>query len=169
MDVEGFSDPVKVGPGMWFKMHVNAVKAITDELKEAFIININADCDNFKCKKCQGHFRKFIDTHSFKNYWRIIDEKGRDVGFFKWTWELHNLVNKFLNKYQPNFQEAYEFYSDREIGACFNCGSDNKIVTVNKNIDAETRTLVIPPILTSYIESKDKTSLQPFHLITKIK
>jgi len=124
MDTSIFSDPVKIGPGIWFIMHTDAVKAITDDLKMAFEINTNAICDNFKCKKCQPHFRKFIDTHPFINYRNIRDAMGRDIGFFQWTWELHNEVNKFLHKYQPSLQEAYNFFSDSEAGACFNCGNN---------------------------------------------
>lgn len=160
MDTSIFSDPVKVGPGVWFKMHIDAIKAVTDVLKEAFIVNINAVCDNFKCLKCQPHFRKFIDTHPLKNYWNIYDRKGRDIGFFKWTWEMHNQVNKFLKKYEPTFDEAYEYFSDSGAGACFSCG-DNIIQPL-----PEQRSRAIPPILTLYRESKDITP-QPFKLIPR--
>ena len=169
MDISIFSDPAKVGPGIWFKMHTTAVKAITDALKDAFIINTNALCDNFKCKKCQTHFRKFIDTHSFKDYWNIIDNKGRDIGFFQWTWELHNQVNRFLKKYEPTLVEAYDFFSNFEIGACFNCGTD--IIEPSTHSESsymsEQRTRAIPPILTLYRES-GQIKPQPFKLIPRI-
>lgn len=155
MDTTIFSDPTKIGPGIWFKIHIDAITATTDELKHAFVININAICDNFKCKKCQPHFRKFIDTHPLKNYWNIKDIKGRDIGFFKWSWELHNEVNKFLKKYQPTLEEAYDFYSDSEAGACFNCG--------NKEVP-ELRSRAIPPILTLFRENTG-IKPQPFKLI----
>ena len=125
MDTSIFADPVKVGPGVWFKMHIDAIKAITDSLKKAFIIDINAVCDNFKCKKCQPNFRKFIDTHPLEDYWHIYDSKGRDIGFFQWTWEMHNQVNKFLKKYEPTLEEAYEYFANPEIGTCFNCVNNN--------------------------------------------
>lgn len=162
MDVSLFSDPAKIGPGIWFKIHIDAIVAITDSLKEAFIININAVCNNFKCKKCQPHFRKFIDTHPLRDYWNIKDSKGRDIGFFKWTWELHNEVNKYLKKYQPTLEEAYAFYSDSEAGACFNCGGE---ASGNKsNTLPEQRSRAIPPILTLYRENGN-IKPQPFKLI----
>jgi hypothetical protein len=172
MDFSIFSDPIKVGPGIWFKMHIDAINAVTDALKEAFIININAVCDNFKCKKCQPHFRKFIDTHPLQNYWHIRDSKGRDIGFFQWTWEMHNQVNRFLKKYEPTLEEAYEFYSNSETGACFNCGSDTNVSINNSNIRSnniitpipEQRSRAIPQILTLYRESGDLKP-QPFKLI----
>lgn len=158
MDVTIFSDPSKVGPGMWASLHVDAIYATTDVLKNSFITNTNAKCDNFRCKTCQPHFRKFIDTHPFNEYWNIRDIKGRDVGFFKWTWELHNEVNKRLNKYQPTFDEAYEFWSNNDIGACFNCGSPPEV--------PELRSRAIPPILTLYRDAKD-IKPQPFRLIPR--
>ncbi|CAH6418406.1 Hypothetical protein HVR_LOCUS136 [uncultured virus] len=158
MDISIFSDPVKVGPGIWFKMHTDAVRAVTDALKEAFEINVNATCDNFKCKKCQPHFRKFIDTHPFHKYWNIIDSKGRDIGFFQWTWELHNQVNKFLDKYEPALEEAYNFFSDNDAGACFNCGG-------SETSQSEQRSRAIPSILTLYRSSDIKP--QPFKLIAR--
>jgi hypothetical protein len=185
MDVSIFTDPVKVGPGIWFKMHIDARKAITDSLKEAFIVNINALCDNFKCKKCQSHFRQFIDTHPFQSYWNIRDSKGRDIGFFQWTWELHNQVNRFLKKYEPSLEEAYEFYSNIEAGACFNCGGLPKekeevpfqlAITRQSNLDIsfsdpriqlpEQRSRAIPPILTLYRDLGEIKS-QPFKLIPR--
>ena len=187
MDTSIFSDPTKIGPGMWADMHVEGVYAITDPLKEAFVINTNAKCDNFKCKKCQPHFRKFIDTHPFKQYWNIKDSKGRDIGFFKWTWECHNAVNKFLNKYQPTLEEAYDFWSNTEAGACFNCGAQatsstslpstslsSPPLSIQSSLPPlpdlpaipEQRSRAIPPILTLY---RDSGSIQPkpFRLIAR--
>lgn len=160
MDTSIFTDPTKIGPGIWFDMHTEAVAATTDSLKEAFIININALCDNFKCKKCQPHFRKFIDTHHFRDYWNIFDEKGKDIGFFKWTWELHNQVNRFLKKYEPSLEEAYNYFADTEAGACFNCGQNNPSET-----EAEQRSRAIPQILTLFREGGD-IKPQPFRLIS---
>lgn len=150
MDTTVFVDPVKIGPGIWFTMHSSAVAAITDELKKAFVKNINVLCDNFKCKKCQGHFRKFIDSRQLSNYWNIKD-KGRDIGFFKWTWELHNQVNRFLKKYEPSLEESYVFYTDTDAGVCFDCGG------------VEQRS--VPQILVAYKEGNVKP--KPFRLVTR--
>ena len=171
MDTSIFSDPVKIGPGIWFTIHTDAVKAITDSLKITFEVNVNALCDNFKCKKCQPHFRKFIDTHPFINYWNIRDAMGHDIGFFQWTWEFHNKVNKFLSKYQPSLQEAYNFFSDSEVGACFNCGMPTPLLPVTlipqrQEPIIEQRSRAIPPILTLY-RTSDNIKSQPFRLVPK--
>ena len=161
MDVSVYTDTTKFA-GIWFKIHVDAVTATTDSLKEAFIININATCDNFKCKKCQPHFRKFIDTYPLKNYWNIKDGRGRDIGFFKWSWELHNQVNKFLKKYEPSLEEAYDFYANTEAGVCFDCGGTTD--SPSEHVPSEQRSRAIPPILTLFREG-GHVKPQPFRLI----
>jgi len=50
MDNTIFTDPIKIGPGIWFKMHIDGLAATNDENKKAFIVNTNLLCDNFKCK-----------------------------------------------------------------------------------------------------------------------
>lgn len=164
MNITIFTDPVKIGPGIWFKMHIDAVKATTDNLKEAFEININNTCDNFKCKKCQIHFRRFIDMHPFHKYWKIIDSQKRDIGFFKWTWELHNEVNKFLGKVEPGLEEAYNFFSNVDEGACFNCNSviEHSSTPIINEDNLEQRSRAIPQILTLYRSANLKP--QPFGL-----
>lgn len=120
METTSFDDIEKIGPGIWFKIHMDAIKAITLPLKESFVININALCNGFRCKRCQPHFRKFIDSNSLKKYFDVKD------GIFKWTWELHNDVNSRLSKYQPTYEEAYNFYFNSHIGGCLTCGGKNR-------------------------------------------
>jgi hypothetical protein len=159
MDTSVFTKPEVIGPGIWFKMHIQGARATTEELKQAFVTNINALCDNFKCKKCQPHFRKFIDTHSFQQYWNIYDAHGRDIGFFKWTWEMHNQVNRFLKKYEPTLEEAYDYYTDQDAGACFTCGgSEQKPENVSR---------AVPPILTLHLQKPTEIPAKPFRLVTR--
>lgn len=153
-----FSDPKIIGPGTWFKIHTDAINATTPALKDAFVLNINSTCDNFRCKKCQMHFRKFIDNHPLKLYSNLRDAQGRDIGFFKWTWELHNQVNKFLGKPEPTLESAYQFYWDSEANACYNCG--------NESDDEPSVSPAIPDILTLYREGKP-IPVKPFKLINK--
>lgn len=120
MDVTKFNDPAKTGAGMWFIIHDMAIIAITDILKQAYIIYITHICDNFKCLNCRAHFKHYLETNPLTNYWNIIED-GKDIGFFKWSYKFHNAVNKRLNKYQPTFVEAYKFFSAGGAG-CANCG-----------------------------------------------
>ena len=164
MDTSIFSDPAKIGPGIWFSIHIDAVNAVTDDRKVSFEIKINDLCDNFKCKKCQPHFRRFIEDHPFKNYWNIIDSLGRDIGFYKWTWECHNAVNKFLKKPELSLSETYDYFANPEVGACFNCGAAKNNLPPAPIIEQRSR--AIPSIITLYRES-DKVISKPFRLISK--
>lgn len=146
METTLLADPVKVGPGVWFKMHVDAVDAVTDELKNAFILSVNRTCDRFKCKECRTHFRKYIDTHPFQNYWNIRDPKGRDVGFYKWTWELHNKVNERLGKPLVGLEESYIYYADSEVGVCHNCHNKPALPPYTPQISTPPSSS-IPPII----------------------
>ncbi len=117
-----FTNPSIFGPGMWYKIHSDAIVCTTLTLKQSFAFNMNALCNNFKCLECKGHFRQFLDTHPIQNYFNIID-KGKDVGIFKWSWEFHNHVNQRLNKPLLNFEESYNLYKPlivRKIG-CTTC------------------------------------------------
>lgn len=107
-------DPTIFGPGMWLTIHRLSLSAVTDSLKESFIIYMNVLCDTFPCQKCQPHFRSFIDTHSLRNYWNI------DHGFFRWSWELHNDVNNRTGKYIYPFEEALSLFENKNV--CTNCG-----------------------------------------------
>ena len=116
MEATAFNDIEKIGPGLWYKIHMDAIKAITLPLKESFVVNINALCDGFPCKNCQPHFRKFINDNPLKKYFEVKD------GIFKWTWELHNDVNKRLGKICPTYEEAYNYYFSSHINGCYTCG-----------------------------------------------
>lgn len=176
MDTGAYSDPAKVGRGLWLAMHEFALIAHDDSTKESFVRWVTTIAQNFRCKKCQPHFLKFIETHPFKNYWSIKHTDGREIGFFKWSWELHNQVNKFLKYYEPTLEEALAFYSKPETSACYSCGShpeEKAILTPIKkpnpiepheNITKITDTKPVPAILTDYIRSHTGNSA-PFRLI----
>lgn len=109
------------GRGMWFMIHTLALHANTDELKGAFILTINTLYENFGCESCKPHFRKFLDDYPIKNYWHI-KYKGEDYGFFKWSWDFHNDVNKRLKKPILSFEDVLFRYKNY---VCKNC--DKKI------------------------------------------
>jgi hypothetical protein len=120
------------GKGIWFVIHTLALNATTDIQKESFILTMNVLCDNFGCDTCKSHFRKFIDNYPLKSYWDIT-YKAEDIGFFKWSWELHNIVNKALKKHQISFDEALFKYKNY---VCKNCDKSGPILVEVKNNNA---------------------------------
>jgi hypothetical protein len=147
METTVFTDPARIGPGYWFIIHTRAVAATTDVNKQLYINFINELCDQFPCAQCQTHFRRFIDTHPFATYWNLRDSQGRDIGFFRWSWELHNVVNRTLNKYSPSLMEAYEYYS--HIVPCENCVKES-----NTDLDSGPDvSLPLPNVLVQYLQT----------------
>ncbi len=159
MDTSKFTDSVIAGPGMWFVIHTTAIDATTDALKAAYTTNINNLCDKFKCEKCKAHFREYLNTHPLTKYWSLY-VNGKDVGFFKWTWEFHNHVNAFLYKYQPTFEEAYTYFSDANKGVCTNCGDHT---SPTQTVIASTP--IVPNILKEYRQGSPYIKPKPFSLV----
>ena len=147
-----------IGPGWWMKMHRDACRATTEERKRVFEYNMEEDCNNFPCARCKVHFRAFLNNYPLKKYWNIRDNKGRDIGFFKWTWELHNQVNQRLQKREPTFEEAYTYYTESSVNACFNCGDTTQALT-------EFRSMPIPSILTTYLEKKHQEVTNAVYIV----
>lgn len=121
-----------IGPGLWHMIHLLALNAVTDVSKKSFILTINTLCDNFICESCKPHFRKFIDDHSFNHYWNIQYKKEGDYGFFKWSWELHNAVNKRIGLQTFAFEDALFKYKNY---VCHDCNKiDPILVKVKESV-----------------------------------
>src|SRR5687767_7740845 len=105
----------KDGKGIWFVIHTLALNF--NGKTDYFEWMMNTLSDNFGCDLCKPHIKKFMIDHPFKNYMNIY-YKNEDIGYFKWTWELHNNVNKRLNKPILAFDEALNLYKNM---ICKNC------------------------------------------------
>lgn len=107
--------------GIWYIIHTLALYATTNELKHNYIITINSIAKNFPCETCKPDFEKFIKTHSLISY-----KHDKETGYFKWSWELHNMVNKKLNKSLVSYEDALDYYKTFN---CQNCvvKHDNKL------------------------------------------
>jgi len=98
--------------GLWWVIHVLSLHATTIELKNNYIMTINSICEHFECNTCKPDFEKFLKTHPIQSY--KID---KETGLFKWSYDLHYMVNKKLNKSQISFEEALLLYKNH----CQNC------------------------------------------------
>ena len=123
MNLTVISRPEIFGPGLWFTIHTSALHAESEEGKLRFVASMNEWVENMHCQHCQKHTREFILTHPYFMYWETLDGIP---GLFSWSWELHNEVNRFLNKYTPSLREAYDFWS-KTGNVCTDCGSGNEL------------------------------------------
>lgn len=117
------------GQGVWYVLHLLALHAKNDHAKRSYTLTINTLAEHFACDKCRVHFKKFITNHPLKNYWDINYGKYINIGFFKWTWELHNEINLILDKKLVTLDDALIFYVHN---ICTHCAEDEPRKFVNK-------------------------------------
>jgi hypothetical protein len=125
-EVPIFADIQRIGPGIWYVMHLQASRTTTPESQNSFILNTISLANNFKCQKCKGHFLKYIEKFPLQQWTQPLP--NGIPGLFAWTVNLHNEVNRFLKKPLMTIDDAYKIYTDDELGACFNCGSETPLV-----------------------------------------
>lgn len=111
------------GAGIWYVIHTLALHAKNDHAKKSYALTMNTLAEHFACDKCKTHFKKFIAAHPLKNYWDINYGKYVNIGFFKWSWEMHNEINDILEKNIISFDDALLFYVN---GICKHCDDEPK-------------------------------------------
>ena len=148
----------KLGPGLWFSIHFQAIRAVTPESKLHFAEYINQLLTNFPCQACVEHFRKYLSAHPLIYYWHL------ELGMFKWSVEFHNSVNQRLGKTEMIYSEALGLYQNPE--PCSSCikpynGSDtNTDQTINDDViidmsDVKTVPITaVPHELLTYLAGK---------------
>ena len=113
------SNPSTLG-AIWFTIHILAKHADTPERKSQFIDYMHLLSVEFPCGKCRTHIQEYLRDHPFEPFMNMINEKGEDVGMFKWSWMFHNTVNLRLHKPFVDWDTAWEMFdTGREV--CTNC------------------------------------------------
>lgn len=111
-----------LGPGLWTKIHMDALNADDDKKKFVFIENINYLCENFFCYHCRSHFRDYLNNFPILNYWHI------ENGFFRWSCDFHNNVNQRLGKEIVPYSIALSYYQNLKTETCTNCGTQHSVL-----------------------------------------
>lgn len=126
------SNPRQIGPGIWYSIHILAKNAITEAKKNEFIDYMYLLSVEFPCGNCRNHIQVYLNEHPFDPFMNLVNEKGEDVGMFKWTWMFHNAVNARLHKPILDWDTAWEmFETGKEV--CTNCSVNN---SVNNSFDS---------------------------------
>jgi len=98
----------------WKKIHEKARDSVTLAQKEEFIKYMSDDVAiKLPCGGCRIHAQDFIQKNDIRQHFNtqeIINGRIYDTGLFKWTWLLHNSVNKKLCKPEMNFFDAFKLY-----------------------------------------------------------
>ena len=104
------------GPLTWTLFHVLIEKTNEDSvpyIKHILIHIITSICKTLPCPTCREHSSKLLA--SYNNYHLLTTKPNLKT----WVWELHNIVNKKLNKpvYPYSHLEKYKKYHLSEVVA----------------------------------------------------
>jgi hypothetical protein len=114
-------ESVRYGPGVWFSIHILALKAVDNSSKKMFIEFIDILSDTFPCIKCRKHIKNYVSEHPIQKFW------NEENGFFKWSWIFHNVVNLRLNKPIMEYSEALEKYTILHDTCTKGCDTDSSV------------------------------------------
>ncbi len=145
----------KYGPGYWHFTHSKAKDADDLEKISKFIKEYPVLIKYFPCYTCVKHATKYLKNHPQSEYIHYVDEEGRMIGIFLWTWQFHNYVNEQLNKPIITWETALDTYYD--IIPCTDCSngsdSDNSPGSNSDGDDSDDNQSPIP--LNSFMPSKE--------------
>lgn len=105
------SDPKIFGPGLWYSIHITALKLG----EESFVNWLRVMISEIPCEKCKNHATEYLTLNPPENYKGIQDESTSElIGMFKWTWKFHNDVNARLSKPILDYNYCYTLYTSSE-------------------------------------------------------
>jgi hypothetical protein len=108
-------DPKYIGPGVWYIIHLRAKEATNEKAIDEFMKFMYMLAGNFVCKKCRKHMTDYIVSHPMEDLKNLKNEKGVNIGMFKWAWLFHNAVNTRIHKPIVDWDTAWEMYDNPEV------------------------------------------------------
>lgn len=111
-------DPRSWGPATWDMIHSVAFTApatLTAEQKQQYTAFYTSLGDVLPCPGCRVHYNRHIQKHP-------PDTSSRDA-LFRWTYDLHNIVNRVHGKPQPALETVVARYERRRPEAYANVRS----------------------------------------------
>lgn len=103
------------GPCFWRALHSFAAAYRPEQVvRQAFKQFVYSLIGVIPCKGCRDHFRKNLHQLPLTD-----DFLQNNNTLFLWTYLLHDLVNKQLNKVSPPFETIKQLYFDSKV--CHSC------------------------------------------------
>jgi hypothetical protein len=97
--------PTTFGPYFWSVIHMTALSAtgeLSNDRKEAYIRFFESMPDILPCSMCGKHLKDNLS---------LLPVDTEDM--FRWSVDMHNLVNSQLNKPEIPYDKAYRYWSAR--------------------------------------------------------
>lgn len=95
------------GPSIWFIIHSTALympSKIDESMFKDYVKFLECLRDILPCEICRSHLKENLQFIQF-------DSCSRDnLSLFKCSYDLHNIVNRSLNKVEPSINESISFY-----------------------------------------------------------
>jgi len=103
------------GPGVWWNIHILAMRANTPDRINEYIDYIEFILPKLPCDTCRNHATEYLRQNPINEFINIKD------GMFRWSWIFHNAVNARLGEKQiVNYYTAINIYTNSDvcIGSC---------------------------------------------------
>lgn len=97
--------PTVFGPYFWSVVHMTALSAPDDldpEKAQAYVRFFESLPDILPCAMCGRHLKENLETMP-------VDTSD----LFRWTVDIHNLVNEQINKPEVSYEQALGYWSTR--------------------------------------------------------
>jgi len=164
MSVQSLFNPNTDSKGIWYTIHRMAILAITEAKKAEFINYMTFLSKEFPCEKCRTHIKQFIVDNPFHIYMNVSYTTYSDVGFFKWSFNLHNAVNMRLGKPIIDFSTAHNLYKGENPNIC-TAGCDEPEMKMQEPIITPKSAPIVSTIVAS---NKDFGKTEPIKSNLKI-
>ena len=96
--------PEKWGPYYWGALHLAALGCPDAQVLRTFI-----ECYKtvLPCISCRAHFTQVLDENP-------VPDSSDPMAIFKWSVDVHNLVNIRLEKSTVTYDEAFAIWTDQK-------------------------------------------------------
>lgn len=102
---ESIDPSIFAGPAGWRLIHSSAAKFVpTDENKHGFKMFIYGIRYSFPCPNCRKHFAENLTKFPIDNYMESNET------LFRWSYLMHNEVNKAKGVKSPSYSTVRKFY-----------------------------------------------------------
>lgn len=126
------------GPPIWRYLHLMTflypqTKPPTEAERARYSALFQAVAATLPCENCRKHFQEHVDSAAF----RAALTSSEDLALAKWLVEVHNSVNKRLNKPMKTFAAVKQEYDvlckNMQCGAAAAVNTGKSNVTPNPN------------------------------------
>ena len=111
------SDPSKFS-GIWFCIHILAIRCKNNRDMDNFIAFMNTISETLTCGECREELKNYMRDHNLEYYKNIEDDHGNYIGAFRWSHHFHNSVNMRLGKRILRWENAYHMYTNHHLSVC---------------------------------------------------